>query len=182
MSSKQSDSADSMSKAKDVSFMGVLLALAIVLSILEAGLPPIPFFPPNFKPGLANVVVMYCVMIVGYRQAVLINVLRSLFILILRGPVAGLMSLSGGFLSVFVLILLIGLFANKISYAMLSVISALFHNLGQLLVAGALMDFRLIIFYAPVLLVASVVLGMFTGFILGSIMPALNGLRSRFMI
>ena len=49
------------SSAKFVAFTGILAAVALVLSLLESLLPPIPGMPPGAKLGLSNIVSMYAV-------------------------------------------------------------------------------------------------------------------------
>ncbi len=46
-------------KAQYVAFLGMLFALVIVLSFLEAMITPALGLPPGVKPGLANIAVFY---------------------------------------------------------------------------------------------------------------------------
>ena len=54
--------------AKKVSYLGVLLALTLTLSILERLLPPLPGLPPGTSLGLSNIVILYCAVFRGARH------------------------------------------------------------------------------------------------------------------
>jgi len=160
-------------KIRQVTMLGMMLAMVVALSALEHALPPIPGLPPGMRLGLSNVVVMYAIFFVGWRQAALLAVLKSLFVMTIRGGVAGLLSFSGGMLSVLGIIALSFLFGAGVSYLALSVTGAILHNAGQIAVASALlgMSGRLVLFYLPVLIVAGVIMGIVTGTLLRVIMP-----------
>ncbi len=149
-----------------------MLATAVTLTALEHTMPPLALLPPNVKLGLSNIVIMYCVFFVGGVSAVTINALKSFFVFLTRGPQAGLLSFGGGMLSVCVIILLIVLFKDKISYAGVSVAGAVTHNLGQLIVFALLTQTaEYVAYYIPQLLVAGVVTGIITGLLLKVILP-----------
>jgi heptaprenyl diphosphate synthase len=93
----------------------------------------------------------------------------------MRGPFAALLSFAGGMLSVALIILLLFLFKNKISYIALSVAGAIAHNIGQLIVACLIMqNMTLFIIYLPILLIAGAVLGTLTGILLEILIPIFN--------
>ena len=85
--------------------MGLLLAMALALSILEGFLPPLPS-PVPIRYGLSNIAVMATLLFLGRREAFVVAVLKSLFVLMTRGLIAGLVSLSGTVLSVLVMMLM----------------------------------------------------------------------------
>ena len=155
-------------------FLGLMLAMVIVLSFLESMLPPIPFLPPNFRLGLSNIVTMYCAICVSKTQAVTLNALKSVFVFLTRGAMAGLLSFCGGMLSILVLVLLLLVFQNRISFLALSVAGAVAHNLGQFLALLFILDMGLFVYYLPVSLVAGVLMGLLTGALLRVVMPALE--------
>ena len=78
-------------------------------------------------------------------------------------------SLAGGILSNIVMVLLYNYLRKYISIPTISVCGAVFHNIGQLLVAGFIINDLRIYVYLPVLLVAAIVTGYFIG-ILSSIL------------
>ncbi|MEG2672808.1 MAG: Gx transporter family protein, partial [Ruthenibacterium sp.] len=82
--------------------LGMLFALAMVLSFLEGSLVPLLGLPPGVKLGLANVVVMYALFFLGKADAGMLVVLKSAFSFFTRGASAGALSLAGGVLSLLV--------------------------------------------------------------------------------
>ena len=162
---------------KKITFLGLMLALILVLSMLENMLPPFfPMLPPQFsRIGLSNVIVMYLVFFMGKKEAVTMAVLKALFGLLMRGLMAGLLSLAGGLLSIFFIILLLWIFRGKVSYIALSIAGAIAHNLGQLTVASLILEnWNLFVFYFPILLISGVIFGSITGTFLKIIMPVFD--------
>ena len=167
-------------KAHEVALSGLLFALAIVLSMVESAITPLLGLAPGVKIGLANIVVMYAVFFMGARQALLLVVLKALFTLLTRGPVAGLLSLCGGLLSLGVMWALYHL-PHRPTWLILSVCGAVAHNLGQLAGASVVLSSRLALGYAPVLLVSGLAMGGVTAASLSALLPALEkmGYRGR---
>jgi heptaprenyl diphosphate synthase len=162
---------------KKIALTGLMLAIIAILSAMEhILLPPLPFLPPNMKLGLANIIIMYCVFFVSKTQAVTLSIAKSLFVLLMRGPVAAALSLCGGMLSVCAIILLIKIFKERISYTAVSVAGAVAHNIGQFAAVSVIIYTPYIIYYLPVLLISGVILGNITGLLLRIIMPAFNNI------
>ncbi len=167
---------DFMSKARSITNMAMLFAVAVVLSFLEGLLPPVPYLPPGFKLGLSNIATMYALFFMGKSRAFLLAFLKSMFVLVTRGGMSGILSLSGGLVAICVMIILSNIFKDKISYLLLSVFGGIFHNLGQLAVVTLIMYNSYTLWYTPVLLVAGVIMGSITGSVLKVIMPVFNGI------
>jgi len=149
-----------------------MLALIIVLLMIERMLPPLPIPPGHFKLGLSNVVVMYVLFFFGKKEAFTLAVLKAFFNLLMRGVLGGAFSLAGGILSVAAIVFLGWISKGKASYVALSIGGAVFHNIGQLIVAGAVLrNWMLPVFYFPMLLAAGTVLGALTGVLLNMILP-----------
>ena len=88
------------------------------------------------------------------------NVLGSIF----GGGLSALMfSIAGGVLSNIVMILLYKYLKNALSLPTISVCGAIFHNIGQLLVAAFIIKDLRIYVYLPVLLISAIVTGYFIG-------------------
>jgi len=161
---------------KKIALLGLMLAVIVVLSALESLFLPLPFLPPHTRPGLSNVVIMYCVFNARRGQAVSLNAAKALFVFLTRGAMAGLLSLCGGMLSIAVIILLIKLFDKKISYAAVSVAGACAHNLGQYAVVMVLVAAPAMIYYLPSLIISGILTGLLTGTLLKILMPALRNI------
>ena len=155
-------------------FLGLMLSLMVVTTTLEAAFLAL-FLPPLVKPGFANIIVMFIVLAIGWREGFILNFMKAVFVLALRGPVAGLMSFSGGMLSILVIIILVTCISEKkVSFIALGVSGALFHNIGQLLTAAWLINITGVVYYIPTLIVAGTFAGVLTGTILRFLMPMLN--------
>ena len=154
-----------------------MLAIIAILSAIEhILLPPLPFLPPNMKLGLSNIIVMYCVFFVCKTQAAALNIAKSMFVLLMRGPFAAALSFCGGILSISIIILLIKIFKERVSYTAVSVTGAIAHNIGQFAAVSVIINSPYIIYYLPVLLISGVILGSITGLLLRIIMPAFNNI------
>lgn len=163
-------------KTREVALSGMLFALAIALSIVESSITPLLGLMPGIKIGLANIVVMYAAFFMRGRQALLLVILKALFVLITRGAVAGFLSLDGGLLSLAVMELLFHLPWHP-TWFILSVSGALAHNIGQLIGASLVLGTGLALAYAPVLLVAALGMGAVTATSLSALLPALSRLN-----
>ena len=157
-------------KTRKVAFLGLLFALAIALSYLESLIPSFVAVP-GIKLGLSNTVVMYCLFFVGPLPALVIAVLKAVFVLITRGFAAGMLSAAGGMCSAGVMILLNKLKSSK---GAISVAGAVTHNVGQLAVAWLILSSPAVLYYAPVLILSGVVMGIVTAVVLKLVLPALS--------
>ena len=160
-------------KTRHIALSGLLFALAMALSFIEGTLV-IPGLLPGMKLGLANIVVMYALFFMGARQALVLDVLKALFVFLVSGFTAGFLSLCGGLLSLVVMWVLYYLLPVRPTWFILSVCGALAHNVGQLLGAGVIISSSLSLYYAPVMLVLGLVMGALTSVTLRALLPALG--------
>lgn len=152
----------------------MLFTLAIVLSFVESLIMPLFALPPGVKLGLGNVVVMYCMVYLGYRNAFEIATLKGFFSFLTRGATAGVLSFLGGIFSITIMYILKKIFGEKINYYTLSVFGALFHNLGQLVGFSLFFSNIAPIAYLPILSISAVIMGIITGATLKVVIPALK--------
>ena len=160
-------------KARQTALLGMLFALSMALSFLESMLTPFFGLMPAMKLGLSNIVVMYAVLFLNRRSALYLVLLKALFALLNRGVTAGFLSLCGGALSLAVFCLLLALPFTITGY-IFSVSGALAHNCGQLLGAAALLSDKMAITYAPMLLIAGLIVGSCTYMVSRLIFPAVK--------
>lgn len=153
---------------------GLLFAMALVLSVVEDMIPPLPIPVPGVKFGLSNIAVMYALFFLKRSQAYTIAVLKSIFVLITRGLVAAALSLSGGILSLTVMLLIIILFKEKVTYLVLSMFGAIAHNIGQLIAITLIYTGMYLWAYLPVLLVSGAAAGIITAMLLKAVLPMLS--------
>lgn len=148
--------------------VGVLIALALILSYLES-LVPINVAIPGIKLGLANLVTIVALRRLGIKAAIIVSVGRILLSAILFGNMMVLLySFAGATLS-----LLVMLVVQKVRFFTVtgvSICGALAHNFGQLVVAALVMENANIMYYLPVLVVAGAVAGTAIGILAGVVL------------
>ena len=152
-------------KVQKMALLGILTAAAIVIAILESFIPSIGI--PGVKLGLANIVILIILYELGIVEAVIVNVLRVIVVGLVRGTFLSmgfLMSLSGCLLSLGIMILFY-LLVKKFSIIGVSVIGALFHVAGQILVAMAFLGTAYIVLYLPIIALSAIITGVFVGII-----------------
>ena len=165
-----------LNKTQLMVLTGLIFATALVLSIVENTLPPLPIAVLGVKFGLSNIAVMYALFFLGKKQAYTIAVLKAFFVFATRGIIAGILSLFGGILSLSIMVVLIIIFREKVSYLIISIFGAVFHNVGQFIVIFIIYTGMNIWAYFPVLLVSGVIAGIVTSTLLRFILPGLNRL------
>ena len=139
----------------------LLVALAMVLSWLES-MVPLSLVVPGVKLGLANLVVIFALYRLGPRQAAVISLVRVLLVTLTFGNAFGLAySLAGAALSLAVMLLLKR--SGKFSLLGVSIAGGVCHNIGQILVAMAVLGTAELIWYLPALLIAGTVAGVCIG-------------------
>lgn len=161
-------------KTRSMVLTALLFAMALVLAMVENSFPTLIVTVPGVKFGLSNIAVMYALFFLRKGQAFTIAILKALFVAATRGVVAGILSLSGGILSLLVMILCIALFRERISYLMVSIVGSVFHNVGQLIAISVIYTSIYTLAYFPVLLISGVIAGTATATLLRFIIPALK--------
>lgn len=102
--------------------------------------------------------------------------LKAFFVFLVSGWTAGFLSLCGGLLSLLVMWLLYYHCPLRPTWFILSVCGALAHNIGQLLGASVILSTAVSLYYAPIMLVLGLVMGMLTSVTLRAMLPALGRL------
>ena len=119
---------------------------------------------------------MFALLNLKKRDALFIAILKAVFVLITRGTVAGLLSLTGGLLALGVMTLILLLSKEKATYLLISISGAVFHNLGQIAAASVIL--RTFLWpYLPVLLFSGIVTGFATSILLKLTAPVFLRLR-----
>jgi FAD:protein FMN transferase len=143
----------------------ILLALALVLSIVERWIPLELIVPvPGLKLGLANIVTLFALLRLKPQDALIILLVRCLVMGAITGPMTLLFSLAGGFLAFLAMWLLSRWEGRAFSVIGISLAGAAAHNIGQVSVAGLVLSEPLLLLtYLPPLLLT----GLFTGTLTG---------------
>ena len=160
-----------MDKTKKLALMAALTAIALIVFIIETQIPlPIPI--PGAKLGLANTVTLFALFFKKKTKQVFTTADAFMILLcrIMLGAaftgrfIALLYSIAGGFLSFAALVLMRRLVTDKQIWAC-GVISAIFHNIGQILAAMAITRSPAIAAYLPMLTITGVATGIITGLV-----------------
>ena len=142
--------------------LALLTAIALTIFMAEAQLPALTAVP-GVKLGLANIVTVYVVFAMGPGDALLVLSARVFLGAVFSGQMMTLIySAAGGLLSWCVLCLLGRLLTQKQIW-LASPVAAVFHNIGQLLAAAAVMRSWAVIAWLPYLIIAGTAAGLFTG-------------------
>ena len=145
--------------------LSLLAAAAVVLGYIEGILTAFAPLPPGVKLGLANTVVLYSLYTLGVSGSVILIILKVVLTGFMSGNLAAafLYSMAGAVLSLLSMMLVKKLGGDKVSIVGVSVVGAVFHNVGQLLVAALILNTPGIMFYVFVLMISAVITGTLTG-------------------
>ncbi len=165
-------------KTREMTTMAILTALAMALSWIERMIPLEMLIPlPGVKMGLANTVTLFALYMMSVPNAAMILIARCLLAALFSGNMTGLaFSLAGGLLSMVVMAL--ARKSRHLSVWGVSVLGAAGHNVGQILVAMALMHSLQIAAYLPYLLLIGTACGCATAAVAAGVMRALGGIRA----
>ncbi|MCD6321945.1 MAG: Gx transporter family protein [Clostridiales bacterium] len=163
---------------RKIALSGIFISMALVLSFFE-GLIPMSIGVPGVKLGLANIVALTALFVLGPVYAVLIQIGRVILSALLFGNLAGLLySLSGGLLSILAMVLLYKVKKPLFGIVAISVLGAVFHNIGQITAASLIVQDLRISYYLPILMLFGVAAGIFVGFTCKYLIKGLNGIKS----
>ena len=141
--------------------IALLSAIALILSYVETMIP-LPTALPGVKLGLANVAVVVALFCFDARTAAAVAAVKVLASGFLFGsPVMLAYSLGGTALAFASMVLMKQI--SGISVVVASMASAIFHNVGQIAVACALLGTPAIVLSLPPLAVAACITGALTG-------------------
>ena len=159
-------------KGRKIALYGLLTAAAMVLSYMEAQIPAF-FVVPGMKLGLTNVVVLTALYRMDRRDALFLNLARIVLVGFTFGNLFSMLySLAGGLLSF--LAMAAGKKSGKFSMVGVSVLGGVAHNLGQILVAMAVLENRHLAWYLPFLLVSGLAAGVLVGVLGGQLVKRLQ--------
>ena len=148
-------------KTKKIAVLALAIALAMILSFVESQIPACVAIP-GVKVGLANIAVVFVLYKLGWKEAVLISLVRVFMVSVLFGTAVSLFySVAGAVLSLTGMVLLkrTGLFST----VAVSVTGGVLHNVGQILMACLLLETNVIVYYLPFLILSGVIAGVVIG-------------------
>ncbi|MBQ8448249.1 MAG: Gx transporter family protein [Clostridia bacterium] len=149
-------------KIRKLTFLSLCAAAAILLSYVEALIPPIFTAIPGIKIGLPNIAIIFILYRFGLRDAAVVSFVRLITVTLLFGNTLTFMySFAGALLSL--LLMAIIKKANFLSAIGVSVAGGVSHNLGQILIAMLLLDTAEIGYYMIILAITGIISGIFIG-------------------
>ena len=148
---------------RKIALCGLLTALAMILSYVEAILP-LSFTVPGVKMGLPNIAILFIIYKIGFREACIVSLVRVVLTSILFGNAFSLLySIAGAVLSLLVMYLLRR--SGKFGITSVSVAGGVAHNVGQIIVAIFALETGSLIYYLPVLCVSGTAAGLLIGLV-----------------
>ena len=151
-----------MRSSKRLALCAVLAAVALTIFVAESQIPPVVPMP-GVKLGLANIVTLVAMVLLGRRDALAVLAVRLILGAAFTGGFSAFMfSAVGGLFAYIVMAALVGVFPEKMLWVV-SVLAALAHNAGQILVAVFVTGTPGIAVYILILAASGVVTGAFTG-------------------
>lgn len=147
---------------KRTAAFGILTTVALVLSYVEAILPPIWPAVPGVKVGLPNIVIIFLLYKAGVKEAAIVSGIRIILVALLFGNAMTLAySTAGAVLSLALMYLFKRL--DFFSTMGVSIVGAVAHNLAQISVAILLFRTLEIGYYMIILAVTGTLAGIFVG-------------------
>ena len=154
---------------------GMLIALAFVFSYIE-NLIPVNLGVPGVKLGLANLVTVAGLYTIGIPGTAAVNLVRIVLVGFTFGnPFSMIYSMAGALLSL--ILMAVCRKMNWFTPVGVSIIGGVGHNVGQLAVAIFVSGTVSIAIYAPVLFLAGIVTGFFTGQCAQAVLNHMDKLR-----
>ena len=149
-------------KARKLTQMAMLTAIALTIFMIEAQIPPlVPI--PGIKLGLANIVTVFAVFAMGPKEAASILFVRIFLGAVFAGNFSTILySGAGGLCAIAVTIGLRKILTVKQLWVA-GALSAIGHSVGQMAMAITLTATPGLAVYLPVMIFCSVVTGLFTG-------------------
>lgn len=158
-------------------YLGLLLAFALILSYIET-IIPFQSGIPGIKLGLANLAVVLCLYLFGWREALVLTMVKALLGGFMFGSMSMIIySMAGALISALIMMIL-----KKTHWFHVPVISAaggVAHNLGQILVAFFVVETYGIVYYVPILVIAGLLTGILIGMVAALVLPYIQTILSK---
>lgn len=149
-------------KIKKITTLGLLTAIALTIFMVEAQIPSIlPL--PGVKLGLANIVTVFTVFALGPKDGAMVLTARIFLGAVFAGNFSTIFySAAGGLCAILVTIILRKILSSNQLWVA-GCLGAIAHSIGQMAMAMVLLGTPSLIVYLPVMIVISIITGLFTG-------------------
>lgn len=166
--------ANDLAACRRTARLGLLVALAAALYVVEAQLPALPL--PGARLGLANLVTVLVLYGWGLREALWLGVLRQVLGGALTGTLFGMpfyFGIAGAMFSALVMALVLAGGGRHAQPVLVSLAGAVAHNLAQLGVAYLFIRQPVVLAYLPYLLYFALPAGAVVGFTARLLLPVM---------
>lgn len=168
---------NSLQKNRHFTYLALLSAMAIAINLLETAF--IPAFFGVFRIGLANIIALITLKTLGVKEMIIVNIMRVIIGNLLSGRFLGStfwISFGGVLLSTVILILMDFL---KSSLTFTSVLSAIAHSTGQVLVVMMFYKQPMMMTILPYFILISIPTGILTGYVAKMAIQRVKPLRKQ---
>lgn len=150
-------------KTRKLARLGLLTAIALILFMVEAQIPaPVPL--PGVKLGLANIVTVFTVFVFCPRDGLAVLAGRIFLGAVFAGNFSTIFySAAGGACAIAVTVMLRKIL-RKDQLWVAGCFGAIAHSIGQVAMAAVLLGTPSVAVYLPVMILISIMTGLFTGF------------------
>jgi heptaprenyl diphosphate synthase len=149
-------------KTKRLTQLALLSAIALTIFMVEAQIPAlVPI--PGIKLGLANIITVFAVFVIGAKEGALVLAVRIFLGAVFAGNFSTILySAAGGTLAILVTIVMKKILVNRQLWVA-GCMGAIAHSIGQMIVAVLVTGTPSIAVYLPVMVAISILTGSFTG-------------------
>lgn len=151
-------------KTSKMIYIGLLVGQALVLYMFESMIP-VPFITPGAKLGLSNLITVIALYTLeNNREYFIVVIIRIILSTVFGGNLSSFIySISGGLLSLIVMIFIKTIGKDMVSIIGVSSAGAVFHNIGQLLIAAIVLNNIGVFLYLPIMSIGGIGTGIFIG-------------------
>ncbi len=149
-------------KTRKLALLALLTAIALTIFMIEAQIPPlVPI--PGVKIGLANIVTVFAVFLIGAKEGAAVLACRIFLGAVFTGNFSTIFySAAGGLCAILITIALRKVLTGKQVWVA-GALAAVGHSIGQMAMAVALTGTPYLALYLPVMIAVSIATGIFTG-------------------
>lgn len=157
-----------------ITIFSFLLGIGIILHFLEMYIS-IPVGGYMMKPGISNIVVLLCIYLLSFRDAIFLAFSRGLLSGLFEPTINGItvcITFGGIILSLLFMGLVYLIRPQRIVY--ISIAGAIAHNIGQLIVVLFFIPDKYLLYYLPLLIISGFFGGFITGWIVTLSLPKIK--------
>ena len=149
-------------KTRKITTLGLLTAIALTIFMVEAQIPSvIPL--PGVKLGLANIVTVFTVFALSPTDSILVLAARIFLGAVFAGNFSTIFYSGAGGLCAIAVTILLRKILQKNQLWVAGCLGAIAHSAGQMAMAMLLLGTPSVIVYLPVMIIISIITGLFTG-------------------